>query len=161
MVFLYLDVMKKIFYVLSVCAILVFIASCGPTKETVAIPDVTDAEKAAFSQTAGDTISISSDETEYEIIIIEPGFNTWLNGIARPEGYYSQSFLETRNQIMVLNWNQRVLQPSRYSSNLYEMQIDYQPNIDYGYEVNYKLYNYFVYFQRKYRQRLGPFVPRI
>ncbi|MGJ8739147.1 MAG: DUF6146 family protein, partial [Zobellia laminariae] len=30
-----------------------------------------------------------------------------------------------------------------------------------GYEVNYKLYNYFIYFQRKYNQRLGPFVPRI
>ena len=81
--------------------------------------------------------------------------------IAKPEGYYSQNFLENRNQIMVLEWNQRVLQPARYNPNLYEMQIDYSRQIDYGYEVNYKLYNYFIYFQRKYNQRLGPFIPRI
>jgi len=86
---------------------------------------------------------------------------TWLNTIARPEGYYSQAFLENRNQLLVTNWNQRVLIPSNFDPNLYQMQIDYQSGIDYGYEVNYKLYNYFIYFQRKYNQRLGPFVPRI
>jgi hypothetical protein len=64
-----------------------------------------------------------------------------LQSIARPEGYYSQSFLENRNQLYVVNWNQRVLQPLRYNPNLYELQIDYQPHIDFGYELNYKLYN--------------------
>jgi hypothetical protein len=153
--------MKKMIYFLGVIAIVVLISSCGSTKETIDTPEVSEAEKEAFSQIEGDTINISSDKTEYEIMIIEPGFNTWLQSIARPEGYYSQSFLESRNQIMVINWNQRVLQPQRFNSNLYEMRIDYQPNIDYGYEVNYKLYNYFVYFQRKYSQRLGPFIARI
>lgn len=122
---------------------------------------ISEAEALAFQKVEGDTIAISSDKTEYEIIIIEPGFQTWLNSIARPVGHYSQSFLENRNRIWVVNWNQRVLQPQVYNTLLYEMQIDYQPHIDYGYEVNYKLYNYFVYFQRKYRQRLGTFTPRI
>lgn len=153
--------MKKVHTVLAISIFLILVASCGSTKELVDIPDITDAEKEVFNQKQGDTINISSDKTEYEIIIIEPGFNVWLQSIAKPEGYYSQSFLENRNQIMVINWNQRVLQPSRFDSNLYEMQIEYQQNIDYGYEVNYKLYNYFIYFQRKYRQRLGPFVARI
>lgn len=121
----------------------------------------TDTEQVAFQKTEGDTIRIASDETEYEIIIIEPGFNYWLKSIARPEGYYSQSFLESRNEIYVLNWNQRVLQPRQYDPNLYELQINYDSFTDYGYEVNYKLYNYFLYFQRKYSQQLGPFVPRI
>ncbi len=58
-------------------------------------------------------------------------------------------------------WNQRNLQPMTYDPNLYELRIDYDTRTDYGYEVNYKLYNYFIYFQRKYNQRLGPFVPRI
>ena len=53
------------------------------------------------------------------------------------------------------------MQPHRFNPQLYELQIDYEPNIDYGYEVNYMLYNYFIYFQIKYKQRLGPFVPRI
>lgn len=136
----------------------IILISCGSSKESLSI---SNAEKKAFEQVEGDTITISSDKTEYEIIIIEPGFYAWLNSIAKPEGYYSQSFLENRNYLMVLEWNQRVLKPMRYNPNLYELQIDYSQNIDYGYEVNYKLYNYFIYFQRKYNQRLGPFIPRI
>jgi hypothetical protein len=146
----------KIFGLLLVTTLIA--SSCGSTKETVAI---TDAEKMAFNQQEGDTIKIASNEPEFDIIIIEPGFNYWLQSIARPDGYYEQSYLENRNNLYVIEWNQRVLQPQRHNSNLYELQIDYSPNIDYGYEVNYKLYNYFIYFQRKYNQRLGPFIPRI
>ncbi|MEX0288674.1 MAG: DUF6146 family protein [Flavobacteriaceae bacterium] len=152
--------MKKYFglFVGVFCAAMLLFGSCGGPKEVI---ETSEEEKLAFQQTEGDTVEISSDETEYEIIIIEPGFNFWLQSIARPEGYYSQSFMEIRNQFYVANWNQRVIQPLRFDPNLYLMQIDYDPAIDYGYEVNYKLYNYFIYFQRKYGQRLGPFVPRI
>ena len=134
------------------------VGSCGSSKEPV---NISDEEKMAFNQKEKDTIAIANEEVEYEIIIIEPGFNFWLQSIAKPKGYYSQSFLENRNQLYVIQWNQRVMQPLRYDPNLYQLQIDYSPNIDYGYEVNYKLYNYFIYFQRKYNQRLGPFIPRI
>ncbi|RIV30670.1 hypothetical protein D2V08_16485 [Flagellimonas lutimaris] len=150
---------KKLFnpvlFCLTLCVVLI---SCTSQKTTL---DVTNEEKEVFQSNDDEPVEISDDETEYEIIIIEPGFYTWLNSIARPEGYYSQSFLENRNIIMVTTWNQRVLQPNRFNPNLYEMQINYDPSIDYGYEVNYKLYNYFIYFQRKYNQRLGPFIPRI
>ena len=139
-------------------SVLLLLVSCGTQKQTL---DISNEEQAVFDSKEEEPVEIKDDETEYEIIIIEPGFNTWLLSIARPEGYYSQSFLENRNAILVMNWNQRVMQPNLYNPNLYEMQIDYDPNIDYGYEVNYKLYNYFIYFQRKYNQRLGPFIPRI
>ncbi len=138
--------------------IAICISSCKGTQEAI---NISDAEREVFQQVEGDTIAISSDKTEYEIIIIEPGFNTWLQSVARPEGYYSQIFFENRNQVWVNSWNQRVLQPQQFDAQLYEMQIDYRPGIDYGYEVNYKLYNYFVYFQRKYQQRLGNFTPRL
>lgn len=108
-----------------------------------------------------DTVYISSEETDYEIIIIEPGFNAWLLGTARPEGYYSQQWLESRNAVLVQNWNLRNLQPQTYDPNLYQLRIDYDTRTDYGYEVNYKLYNYFVYFQLKYKQQLSSFIPRI
>lgn len=108
-----------------------------------------------------DIVTIANEEIEYEITIIEPGFNAWLASMARPEGYYSQSFMESRNKIYVMEWNSRVLQANRFDPNLYEMRIDYQPDIDYGYEVNYKLYNYFIYFQMTYDQQLSTIVPRI
>lgn len=137
---------------------MILISSCGASKETISISDT---ERIAFAAADETPVNISNEEVEYEIIIIDPGFNFWLQSIARPEGYYSQSFLENRNRILVIEWNQRVVLPLRFDPNLYMMQIDYQPGINYGYDVNYKLYNYFVFFQRKYNQRLGPFVPRI
>ncbi|OQD42930.1 hypothetical protein BUL40_07495 [Croceivirga radicis] len=146
--------MKKIALIL----IPVLLAACTSAKENLTI---SDQEKEILNSKDQQEVTIADEETEYEIIIIEPGFYAWLNSIARPEGYYSQDFLENRNQIYVMNWNQRVLNPTAFNPNLYELQINYDPNIDYGYEVNYKLYNYFIFFQRKYNQRLGPFFPRI
>lgn len=130
------------------------IISCHGSKSTSEKPTNTNV-------TAQDTVRIANESLEYEIIIIEPGFNSWLVSTAKPEGYYSQEYMESRNLQYVIEWNQRVMQPQRYNSNLYEMQIDYKPQIDYGYEVNYKLYNYFIYFQLTYNQRLGSFIPRI
>ncbi|WP_179345098.1 DUF6146 family protein [Winogradskyella ursingii] len=136
------------------CTIL--LASCKSYDNTQVIDNEMDE-----SLVQSDTVSISSDESDYQIIIIEPGFNAWLASTARPEGYYSQSYMEARNQIYVQNWNLRVMQPQQFDPNLYELRIDYDSRTDYGYEVNYKLYNYFIYFQLRYNQRLGPFVPRI
>lgn len=145
--------MKSIIYILLICG---FAISCNTTK-----PATSNKNEMLENTKLSDTVSISNEELEYEIIIIEPGFNYWLVSTARPEGFYSQQYLENRNLIYVNEWNNRVIQPQTYNPNLYEMQIDYRPGIDYGYEVNYKLYNYFIYFQLTYKQRLGPFIPRI
>ncbi|WP_026010112.1 DUF6146 family protein [Algibacter luteus] len=146
--------MKKISYILCIS---MFIVSCNTTKKVAKTS--TDEQLESLKQ--NDTVKIANDDIEYEIMIIEPGFNFWLASIAKQRGYYSQEFLENRNNLYVMEWNQRVLLPQQYRTDLYELQIDYQQGIDYGYEVNYVLYNYFIYFQRKYNQRLGPFIPRI
>lgn len=135
--------MKKLFYLI---AALIVVYSCATTKSS---------EKMVQTPSINDTVRIENDSLEYEIIIIDPGYSTFLASIARPEGYYSQSYFENKNKFLVTDWNQRVQQPYRYDPNLYEMQIDYDPQIDYGYEVNYKLYNYFVYFSRKYNQKFS------
>ena len=117
----------------------------------------------AFSDTKNpnnDTIRISNEELEYEIIIFDPGFNAWLMSHARPRGYYSQSYLEARNRVWVLEWNIRANLPLQ-NRNLYEMRIDYDSHTNYGYEVNYLLFNYLVYFQQKNNVNLGGFSPRI
>jgi len=145
--------MRTFLYILLVCG---FVIACNSNKTVTSNSNDT-------SQTVieNDTVKIANEALEYEIIIIEPGFNFWLASRAKPEGFYSQQYLENRNLIYVNEWNSRVLQPQTYNPNLYEMQIDYRAGIDYGYEVNYKLYNYFIYFQLTYKQRLGPFIPRI
>lgn len=145
--------MKKVIYILMIT---VFIFNCNSSKKTVTH---TDEKLDAIKQ--NDTVKIVNEDIEYEIIIIEPGFNYWLASRAKPRDFYSQSYMENRNNLYVMEWNQRVLNPQRFNPSLYELRIDYQQGIDYGYEVNYLLYNYFIYFQLTYNQRLGPFVPRI
>lgn len=107
----------------------------------------------------GDTVKIANDEIEYAVYIIDPGFTHWLQSKSFPRGYHSETFLENKNRWYVEEWNRRVLQPQRYDSKLYEMQINYDPRIHYGYEVNYLIYNYMVYFQNTYKQNLFGIVP--
>ncbi|AXG74736.1 hypothetical protein DVK85_11040 [Flavobacterium arcticum] len=111
------------------------------------------------STIVNDTVRIANDKLEYEVIIIEPGFNAWLASRARQRGYYGQPYLEVKNRQWVTEWNIRAMNPQRYG-NMYQMQIDYRPQIDYGYEVNYLLYNYLVYFQQTNQQKLGGIVPQ-
>ncbi|MDT0685608.1 DUF6146 family protein [Autumnicola psychrophila] len=133
--------MKNIIYVLLLG---LFIYSCGSSKRSMRLANAKN-----------DTVRIANDSLEYEIIIIEPGFNLFINSIAQPEGYYSQNYLENKNRQLVIEYNNRVMQPQRFDPNLYVNEINYEPRIDYGYEVNYLLYNYFVYFSRQYNQRFS------
>ena len=142
--------MKNSVYILAI--ILVSLFSCKTSKPTFSKNNKT-------IPTQSDTVRIANEELQYEVIIIDPGFSTWLYSMALPRNYYSQSYLENKNQIWINEWNSRVLQPQRYSPNLYEMTINYDSNIDYGYEVNYLIYNYFIYFQNTYKQKLFGNVP--
>ena len=143
--------MKRILLLL--IATLFILIACNSTQERKNFDDKPKLES--------DTIRIANDEIEYEVLIFDVGFSSWFNSFAKPRNYYSQSFLESRNRIWVIEWNRRTMLSSQYNPNLYEMSINYEQNIDYGYEVNYMLYNYLVYFQLKNNQRLGGFTPRI
>ena len=99
-------------------------------------------------------VIISNDSLEYEVIIIDTGFTLYLNTIAKPKNYYSLNYLENRNNMYVTNWNLRALNPLKFNSSIYGNIIDYSPQIRYGLEVNYKLFNYFQFAQQKYKIRL-------
>ena len=98
-------------------------------------------------------VRIANDELEYEVIVFDIGFNRFLNTLAKPRGFYSITNLEIKNQFFISSYNIRANSPSQYGD-IYGPSIDYQNHIRYGYEVNYLLYNYFLFFQQKYRQRL-------
>ncbi|HEX8269000.1 MAG TPA: DUF6146 family protein [Flavobacterium sp.] len=143
--------MKKIMFIVAI--VFAIVMGCN-TKKPVAPSD----DKPAVS--ANDTIRIANEEAGFEIVIFDPAFNSWLNSTARPRSYYTQNFLQARNRTWVSEWNSRVNQPQRYGD-LYTMTINYDSRTDYGFEVNYMLYNYLTYFQLKFNQQLAGFVPRI
>ncbi|WP_397445342.1 DUF6146 family protein [Polaribacter sp. R77954] len=136
--------MKLLTRILSLFLFTLFFWACGSSS----ILDKKTTEKEA-------PVVIANDSLEYEIIIIDPGFTYFLNAIAQPEGFYNQNYLEARNKAWVITWNQRFQNPNKFNDAIYENRIDYEPNIDYGYEVNYKLFNYFLFAQKKYNMNLG------
>ena len=140
--------MKKLLFAIT---LLLLIIGCNSSKNT-------NTQFNKSPSALNDTVRIANDSLEYEVIIIDNGFSSWLASRAQPRNYYSQSYLENKNMLYVMEWNSRVLQPQRYGD-LYLMRIDYSSNINYGYEVNYLIYNYFIYFQNTNKQKLGGYVP--
>nr|WP_294787156.1 DUF6146 family protein [uncultured Flavobacterium sp.] len=138
---------------ISILIVLLTIIACSSASQNIANNDN------ASNKKQNDTVRIANDSLEYEVIIIDNGFTSWLASRAFPRNYYTLSYLENKNQQYVTEWNIRASQPNRYNSSLYEMTIDYQPQIHYGYEVNYLIYNYMIYFQNTYKQKLGGYVP--
>ena len=126
-------------------AIGLFIVGCSSTTKTT---------KTSDANLPKEEVRIANDSLEYEIIITDIGFETYLNTITKPMWFYSQEYYETKNRFYVSEWNIRASNPLRYRSDIYENHIDYDPNVDYGLEVNYKLYNYFKFVEYKYNQRL-------
>ena len=156
--------MKNCFYIVSL--FFFFLLSCNSKKSVAESPDKTLTIKNDTIQIAkntvkvtNDTVKIANEELQYEVIIIDPGFSSWLASRAFPRGYLSQSYMENKNIFYVTEWNNRVIQPQRYNPNLYEMSINYDQNTNYGYEVNYLIYNYMIFFQNTYNQRLYGNVP--
>lgn len=96
-------------------------------------------------------ISISNPDLEYEVIIFDTGFEPWLLTRGKQRGYYDLSFLENKNRFWVNTWNSR----NRSGEPGYDYTIDYHSNENYGFEVNYMLYNYLLYWQETNNIRLN------
>ena len=137
-------VLKRFIIFTFVVVALSFLVNCGNTKNY--------AQKNNSSEEL-DTIVIENDSLEYKVIIIGVGFNAWL-ATQQPRGQFTQNFMERKNIQSVIEYNIRVRNPIRYDQNLYQFQIDYDAYTDYGYEVNYLLYHYFLFFEEKYNQQL-------
>lgn len=100
-----------------------------------------------------DTLSIAKIDTiGYEILIIETGYENWMLTNAKPKWFYTNDYYRNKNQFYVINWNNRVLETMH--SMPFEETIEYNPNIDYGLDVNYQLYWYFKFIESKYNVNL-------
>jgi len=95
--------------------------------------------------------SASVDSTEYELIVLDPGFETWL--ITKSRDFHSESYYRTKNLLYVNEWNSRFMSPASYGD-IYDCYIDYDPGINYGYDFNFRLYYYFKYFEEVNRVKI-------
>lgn len=95
--------------------------------------------------------SNGKDSTEYDLIVLDPQFDTYLIN-QPPKNFYSEDYYRGWNMRYVTEWNIRYTQ----SPNLYDTYIDYSPHIHYGLDLEYKLYYFFRFFESKYHVMLVP-----
>ncbi len=96
-------------------------------------------------------IEQSSDSSEYELIVIDPGFENWFLTNKKPIWNNPKEFYEYWNRLYITEWNHRC----RTSQNpAFDTEIMYDSSIDYGTELNHKLYHYFIFFQKKHNIQL-------
>ena len=112
-----------------------------------------EAEMAVELEENIDTIKIANDSLKYELVFIEEGFYDWMKAEAQPRSTFSQEYLEEMNFKMIDTYNFRCQDKYLYAD-LYPKPIHYDTRVDYGFEFNYLLYNYLLFFQKRYRQNL-------
>lgn len=123
--------MKQLFYLFVVAALLT--VACSAPKSLVKIEP-------------NENETAQEDSVEYELIVFDTGFETWYMLQNSPVRYRSQQYYESWNRQYVSQWNYLATQPRRRS--FFQSIIGYEPGVDYGFELNHKLFYYFQYVER-------------
>jgi len=96
---------------------------------------------------------IKNDSTQYELIILDPAFENWFISNQRPKWYHENTYYRSKILFYATDWNNRVLQNMHREP--YDWEIPVDPKVDYGIEINWKLYWYFKYLEETLGIRLG------
>lgn len=119
--------MRFLFIIISA----IFLIACTSQKDVIKIADESN----------------NVDSVEYMLIVDEINFDTWMITNSRRIWYHSHEFYRAWNRIYVGEFNSRVLKGAHRP---FTELINYDYSIDYGIELDYKLYWYFMFIQEKY-----------
>ncbi len=132
--------MKILIYLITIMGIITFMG-CTAARQAA------DVQPGATIENVSDE---ESDTTEYDLVIFDAGFNRWFARNARPVSFYEHQYLQRWNAILTREWNSlgasgslRDCRPVNY--------LDYDSGIDYGKELDYKLFYYFRYMHQRCR----------
>ncbi len=85
---------------------------------------------------------------EWEVTVFDAEYENFVATRAQPKALFTESNLKSRNIILVNEWNSRFY--SRANPNFYEVAIDYDQKENYGFDFEYRLYQFFAYCNWKY-----------
>jgi hypothetical protein len=101
------------------------------------------------------------DSVEYELITFDTRFETWYSIHNSPASYRLQGYYETWNRRYVSEWNNKAMTGNR--NGFFEPIVGYEPTVDYGFELNHKLFYYFQYVEKVLKIQVldsgGPSIP--
>lgn len=135
--------MKQIIFIVIA---LLFVLACSTQKGVVKIEENKEEMVAV------------EDSLEYQLETFDAKFETWYALHDNPSQYRSQQYYENWNRQYVNAWNYNSTQPGKRS--FFEPIIGYEPNVDYGFELNHKLFYYFQYVERVLKIEIMPGGPQ-
>lgn len=130
--------MKKLF--LLILAVFVFATISSAQKE----------EKIQKKKSLQVRAKVEKDSTEYDLLVFDIGFDSWFIMHDNESEKRLLSYYELKNKLYVIAWNDLYRRHNR----LIDCYIDYNSSIKYGFDLNYKLYMYFKYFEEKNKIKL-------
>jgi hypothetical protein len=98
------------------------------------------------------------DSLEYDLETFDGRFETWYEMHNSPAMYRSQQYYENWNRQYVSAWNYNAMGGRRNS--FFEPIIGYEYTVDYGFELNHKLFYYFQYVEHVLKIQIMPGGPR-
>ncbi len=103
------------------------------------------------NQQSSSGIEINSEDTiEYDLIVFDSRFDTYLVTVPYSKDFYSNEYYRHWNIMYSTEWNIRHHDPFRYGD-FYETYISYDQSIDYGIDFNFKLYQYFQFIENEHK----------
>lgn len=89
-----------------------------------------------------------NESNEWDLIVIDAQFDSFLASEARPKSMYTEQYLKSKNTFLVQEWNSYYY--SRAFPKVVESTIDYNPSEVYGLDFEYKLYQVFAMCNARY-----------
>jgi hypothetical protein len=83
------------------------------------------------------------DSTEYKLLVFDPEFETWFQTNYSPAKDHSNEYYQSWNNQYVTDWNYHYM--AGHLPKIYENYIEYDSFVNYGIDLNRKLYYYFRY----------------
>ena len=132
---LVLRAMKPVFYI----SLIVLLAwACSPARNV--------------SKTSAKVEPDPADSTQYELVIIDIHFDSWYTLNYSDAKDRTDEYYHSKNLVAASRWND-YYRRGKYID-VVDSYLDYQPQIDYGIELNRKLYWYFSFVEEYYGIKL-------
>ncbi|HPF50644.1 MAG TPA: DUF6146 family protein [Draconibacterium sp.] len=135
--------MKPVFFLLW---LVVMTVACSTPKSASKMDDVAKAQTAA------------ADTTEYEVETFNKRFDQWYQKYQDPAKYKSQAYYESWNEQYVAAWNAKCARGGKDWH--FDPVVGYKANEDYGFEMNHKLFYYFMYVENVLKIQILPGGPK-
>lgn len=111
-------------------------------------------QKKAGKEDNGDSETTVQDSTEYDVEMFDAKFYSWYERYQSPANNREQSYYESWNKQYVTMWNSKA--NSSVGKFPFDPVVGYNPAEDYGFELNHKLFHYFMYVEKVLKIKIMP-----